>query len=421
MKRFRWLLSLFLFGGVIARAAELPSVLVIGDDPRFEACLALRISEKLLFYPLSGQAPVVKYAPVKGISDAVERFDSLVQHEFDVLAVCCRCDERQDTLAVKRLLHLAAKRQMETLWFGHDGGYVSQLGVCVADYHGACRSLAADDVSRRVEYIAEALTQWWTGTARNNHGIERIPLWTGFPPFYEDVGPEYINSVARIDRVSIPELEIFLPRQREKKSPAVIFFPGGGYSFTGFARNAREFAELAIPKGVAVIGVKYRVKRGADVALADAERAVRLVRSHAAEWNIDPDFIGVAGQSAGANIVLNLSTRYTPGDPEAVDRVERESSRPDFVVPLTVWNFGKNDYPFEFDSATPPFFVRQARNDSSFRLAEAMVSALCDAGVAVDYRFVDEGGHGAFEISGPQEGHNWPEELFEWLRKIRNY
>lgn len=116
-------------------------------------------------------------------------------------------------------------------------------------------------------------------------------------------------------------------------------------SYTGFIRNAREAAELLRPYGVAVIGVKYRVKRGLDVALEDARQAVRTVREKASEWNIDENAIGVAGQSAGALIVLRLASADCPD----------AFSRPDYVIPLTSWYYGKQKWPFRFDAETPPF------------------------------------------------------------------
>lgn len=410
------MLLLFALCGPAGRAADIPSVLVLCDDPgrTFGSQVEKALAEKLVFYPLTGTADV-EYVSVKGIATAVDYLKGVKRGRFRVLLVCCK-DAETDTAACKRLWARAERLGMEMLWFGGDGGYASRNAVSIADYDGFCRGLKKGDPTRRSGYIAEAAAQWWTGMARTNRGVERVRLWNTEPPQYEFHGSEYINDVARIDRISEPELEIFLPRQAAA-APAVLFFPGGGYSFTGFLRNARELAELLVPKGIAVIGVKYRVKRGAEVALVDGQRAVRLVRSRAEAWNIDPDRVGVAGQSAGAHLVLNLATRFTPGDPAAADPVEHQSSRPDFAVPLTSWNFGSDDCPFVFGAQTPPFFVRQARNDSSFALAEKLVGALLRAGVRVNWRFVDSGGHGAFEIEGPNGGHNWPAELVEWLRQ----
>ena len=86
------------------------------------------------------------------------------------------------------------------------------------------------------------------------------------------------------------------------------------------------------------------------MALEDARQAVRTVREKASEWNIDENAIGVAGQSAGALIVLRLASADCPD----------AFSRPDYVIPLTSWYYGKQKWPFRFDAETPPFFMRHA-------------------------------------------------------------
>lgn len=411
-------LSVFAFFYLAGRASDIPSVLILGDDSgsTFGPSVEKALVEKLVFYPQS-ESPKVKYVPVGGVAGAADYLKQVKRGDFRVLLLCC-ADTETAAAACRRLSARAGRLEMEMLWFGCRDGYASLHGICFADYDGFLRSLKKEDEMRRCEYIAESAAQWWTGMARGNRGVERVRLWDDKPPHYEFRGPEYINSLARIDRISEPELEIFLPRQAAA-APAVIFFPGGGYSFTGFLRNARELAELLIPQGIAVIGVKYRVKQGAEIAFEDGQRALRLVRSRAREWNIDPARVGVAGQSAGAHLVLNLATRFTPGDSGSADLVERQSSRPDFAAPLTNWNFGTDDCPFVFGPQTPPFFVRQARNDSGFSMAEKLVEALQKAGVRVNWRFVDTGGHGAFEIEGPDGGCGWPAEFVEWLEKER--
>jgi acetyl esterase/lipase len=153
------------------------------------------------------------------------------------------------------------------------------------------------------------------------------------------------------------------------------------------------------------------------VPLLDAERAVRYVRTHAAEWGIDPERIGVAGQSAGANLVLNLASRFDAGDAKAGDLIERASSRPDFMVVLTSWNFGKPVSTFTFPADTPPVFLRHAKNDAGFTIAEQVVARLQEQRVPLDYLFLETGGHGAFELSPENPGAGWPDDLVAWLRQ----
>jgi acetyl esterase/lipase len=269
---------------------------------------------------------------------------------------------------------------------------------------------------KKSEFLAESLAQWWTGAAHGNQSIKRMPLWKGLPPYYEFTNQEHINSLARMTHISTPELEYFLPQKRQN-APAVIFFPGGGYQQLGFLRNARELAELLNPYGISVIGLKYRTGRPLEVSLSDAQRAVRYVRAHAEEWGIDPNRIGIAGQSAGANLALNLCCNYSAGNLHANDKTEQMSSRPDFVALLTSWNFLSHEYPFIFKVDLPPFFVRHAKNDNSFLLAEQIVARLHENNIPVDALFIEEGGHGAFEIKDTNAGYKWPDDFVLWLRK----
>ena len=301
-------------------------------------------------------------------------------------------------------------------------------GVTTADFPGFIRNLAAASPGkslpageivrvRTAAFFAEALGQWWSVCARTNPAVVRTRLWPGPPPDFRRNGAERINSHGRVECVSEPEITRFHPEVRGGKT-AIIVFPGGGYGFMGFLRNARELAAQLAPKDIPVFGLKYRTGRGAEVPLLDAARAVRWVRSHAAEWGIDPHRIGVAGISAGAHLALSLATNWADGDPHATDPVERVSSRPDFVAAFSTWNFGITDSPFIFGSDVPPIFLRHARDDPAFALAEKVVEQLQAAKVPHHARFLDRGGHGAFDLAPGNPGADWPDDFLAWSTKI---
>ncbi len=418
MKRSIAAILLLLSSATVFAAAgnDIPGILFLGEDFPQEKAAAVekQISDSFGILDIC-PGPEVKYVHVNGVSEAADTFLSLEGHGILLM----QCSDAGENLRIcRRIERTADRRGVDVLWFDRDGGAVAGAGCDYADYEGFCSQLKEHDWKRCLSYVAEASAQWWTGIAGGNEKILRVPLWddTDAIPDYIYEGPEYLNNIARIDRISEPELEVFLPLQTET-APAVVFFPGGGLSYTGFLRNARELAELMVPQGVAVIGVKYRVKKGLEVAAEDAERAVRLVRARAEEWNIDPDAIGVAGQSAGALIVLNLAAGWTEGEPGAADSVERLSSRPDFAVPLTSWYYGRTECPFEYGSDTPPFFIRHAENDSGYKFALSVRDALIRAGVPLDWKTVPDGGHGAFEITEDGLGHGWYSELLEWMEK----
>ena len=299
--------------------------------------------------------------------------------------------------------------------------------VMVLDAYGFCRSLRAKPAPfpvrldpkmrlREAEFFAEALGQWWAVCAAANPAVQRTKLWPGAPPEYQDPGAEFLNDRGRVSRVSVPEITRFFPKAR-CNGTAIIVFPGGGYGFLGFLRNARELAAELTPKGIAVFGLKYRTGRGAEVPLLDAQRAVRWVRLHAKEWGVDPNRIGVVGISAGANLALNLASRFTSGNSQGGDWVERQSSRPDFVAVFSSWNFGRTDSPFQFRSDTPPVFLRHAKDERCFPLAERIVVQLHDAGVPAEVLFLERGGHGAFDQSPDALGADWPKDLMAWLQR----
>lgn len=275
-------------------------------------------------------------------------------------------------------------------------------------------------VAQQAGFLAESIRQWWAACAKNNPAVKRIKLWDGVPPSCEYSGKERINASARIDHVSVPELEWFLPKQG-RASTAVIFFPGGGYQYIGFLRNAKDLADKLDSLGIMVFGLKYRTGKKVEIPLSDAQRAVRYVRSHAKKWGIDPNRIGVAGQSAGANLVLNLAGSYTEGNPSLPDPVERESSRPDFMAVFNSWNFGSNTSSFTFKKDLPPVFFCHAKDDTAYKLAQHILAQL-DAVNATKYTLIQEtGGHGAFELDPSNPGSHWPSDFVCWLRKIHLY
>lgn len=178
-------------------------------------------------------------------------------------------------------------------------------------------------------------------------------------------------------------------------------------------------------QGIAVFGLKYRTKYGdndvIEDALADGKRAVRIVRSRAAEWGIHPRRIGVQGYSAGGNLCLNLASRCDGGNPGSNDPLERLSSRPDFVVLMCPWPHTQKLDDFRIDRHSPPAFIASAKDDTtaSNSFAMAIAEKLKGVGVAETTFMPETGGHGAFHwgmVDGP--GAQWPGVLIPWLREI---
>lgn len=220
---------------------DVPSVLFLGVDFPEESATYIenQIASGLKILDLT-DSPEVTYRCVRGIKEAAEIIFTEKTGRYRVFVIQCRdLNTNENTFCKIRLM--AARQNTDILWMTSDTAQIVSCNCDFADYEGFCSNQKSYDWKRCISYIADAVSQWWTGMAEGNRGIERLPVWQGEIPDYEYSGPEYINSIARIDRISEPELEVFLPRQSEK-SPVVIFFPGGGLSYTGFIRNAREAA-----------------------------------------------------------------------------------------------------------------------------------------------------------------------------------
>src|SRR5215204_3335435 len=129
-----------------------------------------------------------------------------------------------------------------------------------------------------------------------------------------------------------PTLTAFIPKEKANGS-VVIVCPGGGYTHLA-NHEGQPVAEWLNSFGITAFVLKYRIgpKYHHPAPLQDAARAVRLVRSRAVEWKLDPKRIGVLGFSAGGHVASTIGTHFDQGQPGATDAVERMSSRPDLLV-----------------------------------------------------------------------------------------
>jgi acetyl esterase/lipase len=254
-------------------------------------------------------------------------------------------------------------------------------------------------------------------------GYAETNLYPGDPPNYlasapaESVDPP--NSV--ISNVSVPTLRRYPVDESKSSGVAFIAFPGGGYNVLDMERAATALAARLGPLGISVFGLKSRVGGGSSDArrdaLLDAERALRLTRSHAAEWRLDPSRIGTVSWSAGSHLALTLAGRFDSGDPTSGDPVERTSSRPDFMGVMCAWE--DRESPFSFTSSTPPIYLCHAQDDTDAPIADsqAVEQQLQAAGTLEHLEVYATGGHEAFNVGVPTApGRDWPDKYLAWLR-----
>ena len=275
-------------------------------------------------------------------------------------------------------------------------------------------------------------------------GQTQMALWPGAAPDARPVaGPETVATETKdlvagrpwvyVSNVSQPTITVYAP-QGKNTGAAVVVFPGGGYQILAIDLEGTEICDWLTSKGITAVLLKYRVPtervgpyREAPPAVQDAQRAVGLVRFHAAEWHIEPHKIGVIGFSAGGHMVAAVSTHFDKRSYPAVDAADKESCRPDFAIALYpghLWSEEKKVFELNPDvpvtHETPPTFLVQAEDDPVDNVNNSLVyfAALKKAGVPVEMHLYAEGGHafGLRRTKFPITG--WPQLVERWLGTI---
>jgi acetyl esterase/lipase len=238
------------------------------------------------------------------------------------------------------------------------------------------------------------------------------------------------RPVYRLSNVSTPTLTLY-PAKNNNSSPAVVVFPGGGYRFLAIDLEGTEVCEWLNSIDVTCILVKYRVPDSgpypkSPAALQDAQRALGLVRSHAAEWHIDPNRVGVLGFSAGAHLAAALSTHFDQRLYDAVDAADQLNCRPDFAVIIYPGYLALTDQDFAFNhdipvtEKTPPSFIVQAEDDGvHVENATVYFLALKNAKVLAEMHLYAQGGHGYGLRRTEMPVTAWPELVKTWLHTIQ--
>ncbi|HEY6803192.1 MAG TPA: alpha/beta hydrolase [Pyrinomonadaceae bacterium] len=257
-----------------------------------------------------------------------------------------------------------------------------------------------------------------------------IQLWPDGAPGALGTAPE-----------DIPTLTPFFPGQN-KNGAAVIVCPGGGYTHLA-DHEGKPVAEWLNSLGITAFVLKYRIgpKYHHPSPLLDAARAVRLVRSRAVEWKLDPKKIGVLGFSAGGHVASTIGTHFDAGQPNATDPIDRLSSRPDLLVliyPVITMGqlthggskkqlIGENasadlvkllSNEEQVTKETPPTFLVHTANDAAVPVENSLhfTEALRRAGVPFELHVYERGPHG-FGLGGNDPIlSTWPARCADWLR-----
>jgi acetyl esterase/lipase len=232
------------------------------------------------------------------------------------------------------------------------------------------------------------------------------------------------KPLIRLGNVSNPTLTVYSPSAKNTGA-AVVVFPGGGYSILALDLEGTEVCDWLTSAGVSCILVKYRVPNSGPypksaAALQDAQRALGMVRSHAADWHIDPNKIGVLGFSAGAHLSAALSTHFDKRLYDTVDTADSVSCRPDFAVIVYPGYLDSPNYAVTPTAQTPPSFIVQAEDDPvHVENATAYFLALKQAKVPAELHIYAKGGHGYGLRRTELPVTTWPQSVETWLHTIQ--
>lgn len=277
----------------------------------------------------------------------------------------------------------------------------------------------------------------WQPTA----GTITLNLWPhGAPGAPPNAGPETNSATAkdniagrpiiRLGNVSNPTVTLYAAKENPN-GQAVIVFPGGGYQILAIDLEGTEICDWINRIRITCVLLKYRVPNTgpypkSSAALQDAQRAVGMVRAHAAEWHINPDRIGVLGFSAGGHLAAALSTHFDKRLYDPVDAADKLSCRPDFALIIYPGYLALAERNMAFNpdihvaAQAPPTFLVQAEDDP-VHVENSLLyyRALKDAGVPAEMHLYAKGGHGYGIRPTALPITRWEDLAATWLQGLQ--
>ncbi|NQX56895.1 alpha/beta hydrolase [Pedobacter panaciterrae] len=251
------------------------------------------------------------------------------------------------------------------------------------------------------------------------------------------------NSLKKIPARELPSVEVYLPVKEKASGTAVVIFPGGAYTFLAYKEEGILIAQAFAEKGITAFVVKYRLPKSDTMKdksfgpLMDAQQAVKVIRSEAISWGIDPGKIGVVGYSAGGHLASTLGTHFSKS---YVPNQMNINLRPDFMILLypvismndTLTHIGSkisllgmeptndkvqlfsND--LQVSKGTPPTYLTHAGDDSIVDVNNSIVfyQALQKNGVDAELHLFPKGNHGFTQRLPVNE---WMEPILKFLKR----
>jgi acetyl esterase/lipase len=239
-----------------------------------------------------------------------------------------------------------------------------------------------------------------------------VPLWSGQAPGATGDSDE--------DR---PALYPYLPAAGKNTGAAVLVCPGGGFLTRCSDHEGVLVAQWLQAHGIAGFVLRYRIGPiySRQESLRDAQRALRHLRAHAAEYHLSPDRVGIIGFSAGAELASMTAAQALAAQPDAADPLDRPASRPDFAIlayggsavretaDVKPGTTGTNFFP-------PTFLFCTAEDAAHLNPMLTLYTALRQQRVPVEAHFFADGEHGVSLAQNDPVLGLWPELMFQWLR-----
>ena len=288
----------------------------------------------------------------------------------------------------------------------------------------------------------------------NSSAQEVKLLWpNGNIPNYKktaEVEKRDTTGIVRISLVQQPAIEVYLPSKQSATGQAIVVCPGGGYGILAYDWEGTDIAKWLNANGIAAIVLKYRLpnsKSNVDPKLSpllDAQRAIRTVRANAGKWNIKKDKIGIIGFSAGGHLASTAGTHFDKGNPTAADTIDRQSSRPDFMVLMypvitmlrqSMHQGSRNNLiganadsatakyysnELQVTKETPPTFLVHASDDKTVPVENSIIfyQALIANSIPAEMHIYPYGGHGFGLAIGEGYLSSWTDRCIDWLQSL---
>ena len=234
----------------------------------------------------------------------------------------------------------------------------------------------------------------------------------------------YLNHDGGIDRIGdiVRPSVTWYPVSGSGPHPAVLVSPGGAYKYLAYNHEGQDICHWFNSIGFSACLLKYRCPDRREAAHADAARAIRWMRFHAAELNISPDRIGAMGFSAGAHLTATLGAYANPVPYEPKDAIDQLSWKPNFlalIYPAYLADMELNIAPeFRIDAEVPPTFLLQAEDDAiQVETSLAWYLALKRAGVPAEMHLYAKGGHGYGMLRRGNPINNWGALATRWFQE----